>query len=434
MNKKLGLKGLTIFAVLPLTSVAQQTLTIDDLFHISEEQSLQIRVGRTAVASATENVKYAKSLRLPDVGVGLNIGYLGDGQLGDRNFTDWHHVENPHFTNNFSVKAQQTIYAGGAIKSGIRLAEYEKAMAEFDLKNHRQEVRFMLVGHYLDLCRLQNEGKVIVENINLNDTLIGNTKSRVKAGTALQNDVTRYELQREQLLLQHQKVIDAMSILRHQLSTSLHQDLSQTTFVVDETALNGQNGDDEGWSQTALANSLMLQESATAIGISEQHLKMSRSRLLPKVGIVAEDHFDGPIITEVPVIDKNFNYWFVGVGVQYSLSSIWKGKKEVNRLCIDLQKVTEQHSLAQENISNAIQQAYTNYLTAQAELKTQQKSVQLAGEHYAVTNNRYNQGLCLLTDMLDAANMKLSAELALVNAQINILYNYYQLKYLSSNL
>ena len=37
-------------------------------------------------------------------------------------------------------------------------------------------------------------------------------------------------------------------------------------------------------------------------------------------------------------------------------------------------------------------------------------------------------------NMLDASNMKLSADMALVNARINMLYNYFKLKYITNTL
>ena len=73
-------------------------------------------------------------------------------------------------------------------------------------------------------------------------------------------------------------------------------------------------------------------------------------------------------------------------------------------------------------------------MTAFTELRTQEKSVELADENYSVVNNRYRNDLALLTDMLDASNMKLSADLALVNARINVVYNYYKMKYITHTL
>ena len=75
-----------------------------------------------------------------------------------------------------------------------------------------------------------------------------------------------------------------------------------------------------------------------------------------------------------------------------------------------------------------------NFMTSFTDLRTQEKSVKLADENYSVTDNRYKNDMALLTDMIDASNMKLSADLGLVNARINILYNYYKMKYITHTL
>ena len=85
-------------------------------------------------------------------------------------------------------------------------------------------------------------------------------------------------------------------------------------------------------------------------------------------------------------------------------------------------------------MENGVQANYTNLLTSYTEVKTQQKQVELALQNYSVVQNRYQHELALLTDMVDAANMKLSAEMALVNARIGMLYNFYKLKYVTNTL
>ena len=73
-------------------------------------------------------------------------------------------------------------------------------------------------------------------------------------------------------------------------------------------------------------------------------------------------------------------------------------------------------------------------MEAYEQLKTQIKSVELANQNYDVTSNRYKNDLALLTDMLDASNMKLSADLGLVNARINVVYSFYKMKYITHTL
>ena len=85
-------------------------------------------------------------------------------------------------------------------------------------------------------------------------------------------------------------------------------------------------------------------------------------------------------------------------------------------------------------MENAVQAAYVNFLTSFTDLRTQMKNVELADQNYQVTNNRYENELALLTDMLDASSTKLSADLNLVNDRINVVYNFYKMKYVTHTL
>ena len=85
-------------------------------------------------------------------------------------------------------------------------------------------------------------------------------------------------------------------------------------------------------------------------------------------------------------------------------------------------------------MENAVQANYINLLTSYTEVKTQQKQVELVNQNYSMVQNRYQNDLALLTDMVDASNMKLSAEMALINARISMLYNFYTLKYVTNTL
>lgn len=92
----------------------------------------------------------------------------------------------PHWGNNFALEAQLAVYAGGAISSGIELAELEKQLAEMDWQKNRQDIRFLLVGHYLNLYKLNNQIEVLHKNLELTDQIIANMQARLEQGTALQ--------------------------------------------------------------------------------------------------------------------------------------------------------------------------------------------------------------------------------------------------------
>ena len=412
-----------------------QLMGIDELLRLADAQSKSIQTYRTGTEAAGEALKAAKAQRLPDVNVSLSASYLGNGKIWDRDFGNAMTVDMPHFGNNFAIEAQQVIYAGGAISSGIRQAELGKQLAELDLQKDIQEVRFLLLGHYLNLYKLDNHIKVLQDNIRLTDEVIANMKAKREQGTVLKNDITRYELQKEQLNLQLTRARDARTTANFQLVTTLH--LPEGTEIKPDTAMLEQKIQtltENEWQDMARANNILLKQTQTAIQLNEQKVKQERAERLPHISIVAADHLDGPVTIEVPALDNNFNYWYIGVGIKYNLSSLFKNNNRLRQARLNVRQAQENHQLAQEKIKNDVQEGYVNFMTSFTDLRTQEKSVKLADENYSVTDNRYKNDMALLTDMIDASNMKLSADLGLVNARINILYNYYKMKYITHTL
>lgn len=437
MSKNKRLIVLLCLAALCSQCLYAQTrqMGIDEMFRLADEQSKSVQTYRTGADAADEALRAAKAQRLPDISVSLSASYLGDGRIWDRDFGNGMKVDMPHFGNNFTLETQQMVYSGGAISSGIRQAELAKTLAQLDMQKNVQEIRFMLVGNYLDLYKLDNQMKVLEKNIGLTEQVIANMKARREQGTVLKNDITRYELQREQLKLQLSRVADMRKITNHQLATTLH--LPEGTVISPDTTLLEQQITaltENDWQQAAKANNIDLKQAQASISMNEQKVRQERAELLPHIAIVAEEHLDGPVTIEVPALDNNFNYWYIGIGIKYNLSSLFKNNRRMKQARLNVRRAREQHELAQEQVNNAVQAGYVNFLTAFTDLRTQENSVKLADENYAVTSHRYKNEMALLTDMLDASNTKLGADLDLVNARINVVYNFYKMKYITHTL
>ena len=437
MSKNKRLIVLLCLAALCSQCLYAQTrqMGIDEMFRLADEQSKSVQTYRTGADAADEALRAAKAQRLPDISVSLSASYLGDGRIWDRDFGNGMKVDMPHFGNNFTLEAQQVVYSGGAISSGIRQAELAKTLAQLDMQKNVQEIRFMLVGNYLDLYKLDNQMKVLEKNIGLTEQVIANMKARREQGTVLKNDITRYELQREQLKLQLSRVADMRKIANHQLATTLH--LPEGTVISPDTTLLEQQITaltENDWQQAAKANNIDLKQAQASISMNEQKVRQERAELLPHIAIVAEEHLDGPVTIEVPALDNNFNYWYIGIGIKYNLSSLFKNNRRMKQARLNVRRAREQHELAQEQVNNAVQAGYVNFLTAFTDLRTQENSVKLADENYAVTSHRYKNEMALLTGMLDASNTKLGADLDLVNARINVVYNFYKMKYITHTL
>ena len=422
----------------------KENMTISQLFQKVEDNSKSLRTSLSGVEAAHLGIESAKSKKLPDLDASLSFSYIGNALITDRDFSNVHGLKSPHFGNNFAFQAQQVVYAGGAINAGIKLAELGKQQAEVGVKLTRQQIRFIALGQYLDLYKIDNRIKVYEKNIELTRQLIDDIKEKQTHGMALKNDITRYELQMESLKLGLTALRNNRSILNHQLCNTLgmnqdsqmNQGNQEIQIIPDATIADKTYGKEgEAYWQTAGAqNSPLLEQSSNAIRIAEQKEKIAKSDLLPKVAFVATDNFNGPILFELPPVDKNLNVWYVGVGVKYSLSSLFKSNKRIKQAAVETRQAKEAHAVQAEQLNNNVQAAYVQYQQTYVELETQRKSVELAQQNYDVMNARYLSQLALVTDMVDASNLKLNAELSEVDARINIVYAYYRMKYVAGEI
>ncbi|MBE6256471.1 MAG: TolC family protein [Prevotella sp.] len=422
----------------------ERKMTVDELFQLVESNSKTLRQEKISVEFAKKGIEAARSARLPELTASASVSMNGDVVMMDRDFTNAHGFAAPRWGNSLALEAQQVVYAGGAIDAGIALATLQHQQAQVGEQQRRQQQRFLALGQYLEIFKLKNREQVVRQNIDLTQRLINDIQAIHEQGMALKNDVTRYELQMETLRLNLKKLQDQRGILNHQLCNQLGIDgeiipslttdpMPEQSSPIRSLSPKGE-GSEMSWQNRALTTAPSIQKAEIGQKIASQQLRLAKSEMRPKVAMVAADNFNGPFTYDIPPIDKNFNFWYVGVGVKYPISSLFKQTKKVQQARIHTRQAEQSYTVAAEQLNNQVQQAYTYYQQAFVELETQRKSVQLAQQNYQVVNDRYLSQLALITDMIDASNIKLDAELKEVDARIGIIFAYYRLKYISGTL
>lgn len=414
---------------------SEQVLTLERLFEIAEANSAQLRPSFSAETEAARQISVARSERLPDIEANLSLSFLGDGFTTSRNFSDYQRAPIPHFGNNLSVSVSQPVYTGGAISAGIEMAQQQLTASRFATELQRDNIRFRLTGYYLDIYKFNNLRSVILANLAQAQQVLTDMTARYDRGMVLHNDITRYELLVSELELQLVKIDNTLSILNRNLAVTAGLDAD--TEIVPDTTLVERSlpvADEAWWQQSATTDAPGLKLARTAVDINRTAERLAKSDRLPKIGIQAGWNFDGPILTEVPPINRNLSYWFVGVGVRYNISSLYKNNRTLAKSRAATQTATLHLDAERQNISLDIKADYVRYIEAYEELKTRQKGVELADRNYNVVSTRYAAGMALITDLLDAANAQLNAQQMLVNARIGIVYCYYKLLFTSGKI
>lgn len=430
------------FAMLTATALPAQNserkLTVEELFGLVETGSRQLMTRKASEEAASQGVEVAKAGRLPDVNASLSASYIGNVLMTNRHLGDAHGYHAPHLGNSFALEAQQIVYAGGAVDAAVRMADLQHEAAIASTEEARQQQRFLALGQFLDIYKLDRRVQVFDENMRLTQQLIGQIAEKHRQGMALRNDITRYELQMETLRLGKKKLEDQRAILNYELCRTLG--LADGAEIVPQLGADDAQAATAGdpslgaWQADARSSSPVLRQTALGIELSKTEERLARSAMRPTVALFAAESFDGPITFEIPPIDKNLNTWFVGVGIRYSISSLFKSNRKVKQAQSATRRSELAHQAAAEQVENQMQQAAVYYRQAFVELETRQKSVQLAAQNYDVMSERYANQLALVTDMVDASNLKLNAELDEVDARVGITYAYYRMKFIAGKL
>ena len=404
-------------------------LTLTDVFTRIENENQTMSMLRTAHEAAEEGIKSAKNARYPEINAELNVSYIGDCFLTDRNFSNYTKAPSPHFGNGFTLEAQQVVYAGGAVNAAVKMAEHEGHMSEAVISKSRQGLRLMAAGEYLDLFRTDNSIKVYKENIALTTKLIEEINARREQGLALAADVTRYELRLEMLKLDLIRLQNTREIMNYRLvnSLGLPEGTVISSILGDEEDMRDRSR--QNWQEIAADASPEMKVSGIKADMALTRQKLVRSERLPKIAVVAYENFNGPITFEIPPIDKNLNIWYVGLGIRYNFSSLYKSGHKLKQAAIEVRQAEQARNVTEENLRNDVQKAYADYMQSYVELETSEKSLQLADENYERIHDRYMEQLVLVTDMLDAFNMKLDAELGVSAANAEIQYRLCCLRY-----
>ena len=429
------LKTLAI-AMMYQVSVAQESsqrnLSLQEAFEIAETQNRDLKILSQLSEAAEWAIQQEKDKLLPSLEASLMVSYNGNGWVSDRDFSNGFSIPIPSFGNNFALEAKQLIYAGGAVKQTIHLAENQKKLSELDRKKAQQNIRFGITGLYLEMQKLNNQQLIIEKNIEQTQKMIAQISTKNEMGVALKNNVTRYELQKQSLDVALLKLTNALRILNNELVKLLQlpagTQLQLQKLSDEEILVLNQANPELYWNEVANENAPELQKASIEIDNIQAQKKLVKSETLPQVFAFASNYLNGPVMIEIPVLDNNFNYWYVGAGIKYDISSLYKNKAKREQVSKYENIALEEELKAKEQLALDIQSASIRFNETLKVYQTQLKNVELANQNYSVVRNRYLNQLSLITEMMDAETMKVDAEMQVENAKINILFQYYQLK------
>jgi len=410
---------------LPLSSDAQQ-LTLQEAISLSREQSPMARIAALRVHEASARADEARAMFLPMVRV--SSGYTNSNNavngfmfaLNQGQFALAGDLNNPPSADNFQATAMVglNIFNGGRDLANLQAAGAAHRGMEAVRQATSQEIALGVTRMYLAVLTAQEAVRASNAAVDAYGSAEKVMLSRVENGTALKTDLLNIQLEKaraeEQLLRARNGLALATDGLRlaiglDSMSFTDFETLDQipTPVIADTTS--------------AIRPEVQAHELfARAAG---KEYRAAWSGYLPSVAAFASaDYYKGF------KFDHANNSWTAGVQLNWTIFDGLFTNSSIREKRARMKAAEESARLTRLQTSVELTSARNGYQEASARLKVMQRAVELADEAARLTRTRFEQGLVLTSNVIDAENNLVQATVGLAQAKADKYYAMAQLR------
>ncbi len=396
------------------------------------ENSEDMKISANNITQAELDYKVARNSLLPQLsGSAMGVYMAPDMDLGGMTLS-------MKGTWMAGLNLTQPIYVGGKIASGKRLAKYGEEAQREQQRATRADVIAEADNAYWTYIAVKEKQKMLESMLEYINSIYDQVRNSVDVDMATSADLLRVEAKRSDFNYQLEKVNSGLEMCRINLCNVVGADFS-TQIVLTDTAITVNDTRDNSYDQELVANRPEYKLLQRQIEISEEQIKAERADYLPTLALSASYSYYDNIKLKGSADDGagntvpySMNY---GDGSFYAMLSlsvpIWnwgEGIKKVKKQKLAVENAQLDLNKNNRLMSIELRNAYNNLYFSQSLISTAEASEQDAAEALRVMRDRYEVGMCALTDLLEAQSQWQSSLSNVIEAKTQ--YKIYETEYL----
>ncbi|WP_375448032.1 TolC family protein [uncultured Fibrella sp.] len=326
------------------------------------------------------------------------------------------------------VTISKEIFGGFAEKTAEKSAELLAKASRLDAQRNRSELVYTVTDAYYNIIKLIRSTSVIDQSIRQFNERERDALNLQKEGIVTANEVLKIQLQRNNLQLSRLQVDKARqtALYNFNLLVGLPEDQQIT---VDTTLANPVTTIEPLSNFLAQAVQVRPEVQANSLRLqsAEALLQNTKSSMYPHFGVSAGYNYINPTARLVPEANSFVSAWNVGAGLSYNIGSLYNLKGRLNTAKTAIDQASLQGQQQTDQIRSEVVTAYNNYQLALEQQNVIRTAVTQAQENYRLTESRFRNGLIGSTDLLEANNFLLQAQLNVINATVDAQLAYQRL-------
>ncbi len=406
-------------------------ISLQEAIDLSLKNSKQLKGSQAKIEEATASLREAVQRRLPEASVSGSYLRINNPhidlkvKLGSSSGADTGTANTSSASASSAlyglVNASLPIYSGLRIRYGIESSKYLEQAAKLDADNDREAVVLNTINAFDNLYKSRSAVNLVEESLEGARQRATDFSNLEKNGILPRNDLLKAQLQESNTEL---SLLDAENNWKlANINMDLMLGLPDTTLLsVNETDLQSASAQlrtVEEYVQLGLQN----RKDVAALGLRKKaattNVRVAKGAMYPSLAVTG-----GYVAADIPNVLIVTNAVNIGVGVQYSLSSLWKNAG-IEQAKARVKEVAANEEVLNDEVRLQINEAYQNYLLNQKKIQVYQTAIAQAEENYKIVRNKFQNQLATTTDLLDADVAQLQARLnfAFAKADASVSYN-----------
>lgn len=378
--------------------------TLKDSINTAIMNNRSIQSQEEQVDYARAGIAYAKSAFLPQVGLGYSytlndaVPDLGQVRPGARKDPGvYYGYKN---SNLITLSAKESIYNGGADIASLKKSRLSLRSEEETLRAAKLDVEFETRRLFYGLLLAYETLRIAQDLVAQAEAHYEHTKSMFDQGTTSKFDVLQSKVQVSKLMPQLINAQNAIDLIMADFKKLLVIKMSETI------AIDGKLGyklidikEDEFLREAYNRNPQMILK-LLGIDINKWAIEYAKAGWLPQISAAANYTFQSDDVTVL--VNPRQSSWNVGVQATVAIFDGFATKAKVDQAKAQY----NQARLAKEDVSDQIavdiKQACLNLRESKTIIDSQQDSIVEAVEALRLANVRFDNGVGINLDVIDA--------------------------------
>jgi outer membrane protein TolC len=413
-------------------------LTISEAKDLVLKNSLVLKSYKEKLKAATYKKYQANGAYAPKVT--LSQSYVNTDEPGSAAFfktmqSDFtmnyfmNDMADPDRVENYETKITiiQPIFMNGKIYFGRKQAVEMEKVSELQYKRTTEYVLYNLHKAFYGVFLSKKAVEVAKESLKRTEKYYNTTKNFFENGMIVRSDL----LVAESHLLKNEEMLKDMEKQYHVAMSQLQRmiDTDEDINLIWETPKDIELGDLNTYIAAALENRKDLKSMNSMLNVTNFEINKVKSKFAPEVYAFADYRQN-----DENIFGNAGSGTTVGIQLNWNLFNGFSDRNKVmetksNQLSL-LHKIADMKLKIKVEVKNA----YYSYDAAKKKLEAAEKRFEASKRALKITENRFNEGIAKITDLLDREVDFKQAELGVYMAKYDVIINKIALEFATGTL